>query len=143
ASCFRHATASLPAPGSRPFHRTSPSRHRACVWTPPLHAPRLPLSVLPPLVSAPRSSALPCACSSTYSLPLSFAQIILSFVRKQGSRSNARVDSNPGVGVDDRTATDDNTSGHTNSVADPCVVGDLDIVIYLDAILDCGWRYGS
>jgi hypothetical protein len=41
---------------------------------------------LPP-ASEPRSSALPCACSSTYSLPLPFAQIILGFVRKRGSRS--------------------------------------------------------
>jgi len=35
------------------------------------------------------SSALPCGCSSTYPVRLSFAQIILSFVRKQGSRSVA------------------------------------------------------
>ena len=38
---------------------------------------------------APRSSPLPCACSSTYLLPLPFAQIILSFVPKQGSRHQA------------------------------------------------------
>ena len=35
--------------------------------------------------TVPRSSAPLCACSSTYPLPLSFAQIILSFVRKSGS----------------------------------------------------------
>src|SRR5208282_4455382 len=71
----------------RPSHRTSPSKHRVCAWTRPPLAPRLPPSVLPPLASMPRSSALLCACSSTYPVPLSFAEIILSFVRKQGSRS--------------------------------------------------------
>ena len=55
---------------------------------PPL-APRPPLSDPPPVASAPRSSALPCACFSTYALPLSFAEIILSSVRKEGIRSLA------------------------------------------------------
>ena len=41
------------------------------------------------VASAPRSSAPLYACSSTCLLPLSFAQIILSFVRKQGSRSKS------------------------------------------------------
>jgi hypothetical protein len=71
ASCSRHATASPPAPGSRPCHPTTPSRRRACVWTRPLLAPHPPRSAPPLLASVPRSSALPCACSSTYSLPLS------------------------------------------------------------------------
>src|SRR5208337_1299176 len=87
ASCSHPAVAWLPAPGSHPCHRTLPSRRRACAWTRPPLVPRLPLSAPPPLASMPRSSDLPCVCSSTYPLPLSFAQIILSLVRKQGSRS--------------------------------------------------------
>jgi hypothetical protein len=50
-----------------------------------------PLCDLPLAVSALRSSAPRCACTSTYSLPLSLAQIILSFVRKQGSRSSEQA----------------------------------------------------
>src|SRR5580693_4764766 len=89
ASCSHRAAASLPVPGSHPSHRTSPSRRKACAWTPPPLAPHLLLFALPPPASTPRSSALPCACSSTYLLPLPFAEIILSFVRKQGIRSLA------------------------------------------------------
>src|SRR2546422_3029732 len=56
-------------------------------WTRPLHAPHPRPSAPPPTASAPRSSAPPCAGSSTYTLPLPLAEIILSFVRKEGSRS--------------------------------------------------------
>src|SRR5712692_4613259 len=84
ASCSHPATASLPAPGSHPSPRTSLSRHRSCASTRPLPAPHLPSCARSPTASALRSSAPLCDCFSTYSLPLSFAQIILSFVRKEG-----------------------------------------------------------
>jgi hypothetical protein len=44
-----------------------------------------------PTASALRSSAPLCDCFSTYSLPPSFAQVILSFVRKERIRSNHPV----------------------------------------------------
>jgi len=62
-------------------------RRRSCASTRPLPAPRLPLSALPRPASVLRSSALLCACFSTYTFPLSFAKIILSFVPKEGIRS--------------------------------------------------------
>jgi hypothetical protein len=88
ASCSRHGVAWLPAPDSHPCHRTSTSRRRACARTRPLLAPRLTPFALPPLALAPRSSAPPCACSSTCPLLLSFVQIILSFVPKEGRQVN-------------------------------------------------------
>ena len=81
------AVAWLPVPGSDPSRRISPSTRRNSVSILPLRMPHPRPSAQPPVASAPRSSALPCACSSTYPLPISFAQIMLSFVRAQGSRS--------------------------------------------------------
>ena len=69
------------APRSHPDRRTWPSTHRWCASTPPSPGPHLPLAAPLPTASTPRSSALPCACSSTYLLPLPFAEIILSFAR--------------------------------------------------------------
>src|SRR5581483_67208 len=69
ASCSHRAAVSLPAPGSHPSHRTSPSRRRSCASTPPPRAPHPPPSFPPPAALAPRSSALPCACSETCVLP--------------------------------------------------------------------------
>src|SRR2546421_595570 len=85
--CSHPATASPLAPDSHPSRHTSPSRHTACASIPPVLVPHPPPPAQLPLASAHRSSALPCACSSTYLLPLSFAKIILSFVRKQGSQN--------------------------------------------------------
>src|ERR1019366_5382187 len=67
----RPAIASPPAPRSHPSRRTLLSRHRWCASTRPPPAPHLPLCAPPLTASAPRSSAPPCACSSTYPLPLS------------------------------------------------------------------------
>src|SRR5947209_20357744 len=61
-----------------------PSKRRSYASTPPLPAPHPPPSALPPVASTLRSSVLPCAFSSTYALPLPFAEIILS-LRKEGS----------------------------------------------------------
>src|SRR5581483_2286908 len=74
AACFHPATASLLAPGSRPSRRTSPSTRRSCAWTRLLPAPHLRPCVLLPAASAPRSSALLCACSPTSFLPLPFVR---------------------------------------------------------------------
>src|SRR5439155_12027116 len=57
------------------------------VFDTPLLEQHLPPYALPPAASTPRSSALPCACSATYTLPPSFNETILSFVRKEGIRS--------------------------------------------------------
>src|SRR6266699_1362078 len=87
AACSHRATASPLAPGSHPSRRISPSRRRWYASTRPLPAPRLPPYVPPPVVSGPRSSALPYACSSTFLFPFPPSEIILSFVRKEGIRS--------------------------------------------------------
>jgi len=54
-----------------------------------LRSPRPPLSAPPPSALTPRSSALPCADSSTCLFPFSQSEIILSRVRFKGSRSTA------------------------------------------------------
>src|SRR5437762_7989736 len=80
------ASRSHPVPGSHPSRRTSPSRHRSWVSIPPLLEQHLPPYALPRAASTPRSSALPCACSSTYTLPPSFNETILTFVWTERTR---------------------------------------------------------
>src|SRR4029077_20996631 len=58
--------------------------HRCSKLVLQLPTPRLRPYALPPTASVPRSSGLPCAGSSTYALSLSFAEIILSFVLREG-----------------------------------------------------------
>src|SRR5438105_11484805 len=88
ASCSHPATAWLPVPGSHPSRRISPSRHRSCVSISPLLEQHLPPYALPPAASTPRSSALPCACSSTYTLPPSSTKSYSASCGKRGSGQN-------------------------------------------------------
>src|SRR5579859_383975 len=66
-ACSHPAAAWLPEPPSHPSHPTSPSSHRWCASIHHTPAPRPRPSGLPPPASAQRSSAPPCACSSTCS----------------------------------------------------------------------------
>src|SRR5579859_15787 len=66
-ACSHPAAARLPEPPSHPSHPTSPSSHRWCASIHHTPAPRPRPSGLPPPASAQRSSAPPCACSSTCS----------------------------------------------------------------------------
>src|ERR1019366_4656409 len=63
---------------------------RSCASTRPLPVPRPPPSSPPAVASAPRSSALPCACSPTYTLPLSFVRNHIQFRAELGEQVSSK-----------------------------------------------------